>query len=117
MVPSTKASPKPATSIAIREEWWGIGLKYTDDFLPRLRPAPRRTAAAVRCRHGPARRLARGRGRPQRHRQVLAVRGADGRAGTGPGRARATGQGADRVGGADRKSTRLNSSHVKISYA
>ena len=41
------------------------------DRFPQFRPAPRRTPAPVRCRPDPACRLAGGRGRPQRHRQVL----------------------------------------------
>ena len=71
-------------------------LQWRNDFLPQFRPASRRTPAAVRCRPDPAGRLARGRGRPQRHRQVLSVRRIDGPAGAGQGRPGPARQGAHR---------------------
>src|SRR3546814_7049762 len=93
-MPSTKASTKPTHRMAISDVWCGIdrpvggggddseGLARSmqrawrlvecapHDLLQEFRPAARRAPAAVRRRPRLARRLARGRGRPQRNRQV-----------------------------------------------
>src|SRR3546814_8951309 len=97
-MPSTKASTKPTHRMAISDVWCGIdrpvggggddseGLARSmqrawrlvecapHDLLQEFRPAARRAPAAVRRRPRLARRLARGRGRPQRNRQVEPVR-------------------------------------------
>jgi hypothetical protein len=67
--------------------------------LRQFRPAPRSATAAVRNGPDPARRLAGGRGRAQRHRQVEPVRGIDGRARTRSRRPRTSRAGPHRLGG------------------